>query len=282
MWKKRDIVRAVGAIIAGLAGLALMRFLVYDYIPPESLIRDLERSGIVNAGTRKLAMAVYGTLALAMMAVFFKVVQERWPGRRGMKGFVFGASVGVVWSFGFLGGWVFLGATLSDAILNSIVDLIPLSFTGWLIGLAVGCDVVRPQHSMWKPWLAIFLVALGFVAVHALGTYILADHVASTAALLFVPSTLPQITLLFGLGVWAGGMFVLLRAGLPFDNTWARIAFFAFGVFGHSWIWFHLFLVIEFAGILQTGLIVGLMGSLGVFAGALAYEGIASGRHQAR
>ena len=61
-----------------------------------------------------------------------------------------------------------------------------------------------------------------------------------------------------------------------FETTWARVAFFAFGVFGHSWTWFHLFLVIiDFASVLLAGLLVGLIGAVGVFAGALAYEWLA-------
>ena len=65
---------------------------------------------------------------------------------------------------------------------------------------------------------------------------------------------------------------MILRAGLPFESTWARVAVFAFGVFGHSWTWFHLFFVIEFAGVLHVVLLVGLLGAVGVFAGALSYE----------
>jgi hypothetical protein len=278
MWKIRDIVRTAIAIIASLAGMGLIRFYFFDYYPPESLIRDLDRSGIINAGIRKPVMVGYGAVALVMMAVFFKVVQERWPGRGGAKGLAFGASLGVVWSFGFLTGWAFLGMTLHAALLNSIVDLIPLSVAGWLIGLAIGRDIPRQQHDMWKPWLAVFFVACGFVSVHALGATLLAYYVASTGDLLLIPTTLPQVALLFGIGIWVGGMFVVLRAGLPFDNTWARIAFFAFGVFGHSWTWFHLFFVIEFAGVLHTVLFVGLIGAVGVFAGALAYEGFSGGR----
>ena len=191
---------------------------------------------------------------------------------------VFGASLGVVWSFGFLTGWAFLGTTLRAELLNSVVDLTALSVAGWLIGLAVGRDVPRSRRGMWKPWLAVILVAFGFVVVHAFGSWFLADHVASTADLLLIPTTLPQIALLFGLGVWVGGMFVVLHAGLPFDNAWSRAALFAFGVFGLSWTWFHVFFAIEFAGVLHTVLLVGLIGALGVFAGALAYEGFAGWR----
>ena len=71
------------------------------------------------------------------------------------------------------------------------------------------------------------------------------------------------------------GMYVVLRAGPPFESSWARVAFFAFGVFGHSWTWFHLIFVIEFAGVLHEVLPIGLIGSVGVFVGALAYEWLA-------
>ncbi|UCE76132.1 MAG: hypothetical protein JSU62_09700 [Gammaproteobacteria bacterium] len=167
--RKRDIVRTGAAIITTLAGWGLIRFVFFDYFPPESLIRDLQRSEFVSAGMRKPAIACYATVALIMMAVFFNIVQVRWPGRGGVKGLAFGASLGVVWSFGFLTGWAFLGTTLRAELLNSVVDLIALAVAGLLIGLVAGRDVPRSERGMWKPWLAVLLVALGFVAVHAGG-----------------------------------------------------------------------------------------------------------------
>ena len=275
MWKKRDIV-CVGAVIIGTLGVwGLIRLLFpsLDYYPPESLTRDLERSWFVTTGVRKLAMMGYGMVTLLVMTLLFNIVQQRWPGRGGVKGLAFGASFGVVWSFGFLGGWAFLGTTLRAELLNSIVDLVPLAVAGWLIGGAIGRDVPRSEHTMSKPWLAILLVASGFVVVHSLGATFLDDLVGSASSLLFVPTNSLQIALLAGLGLWVGGMYVVLHAGLPFESTWARVAFFAFGVFGFSWTWFHLFLVIiDLAGLLHVGLLVGVLGSVGVFVGAIAYE----------
>jgi hypothetical protein len=223
MWERRDIVRAGAAIIVTMAGWGLIRLLFpsLDYFPPENLVRDLDRSWVVAAGIRKLVMTVYGLVAVVLMAVFFKGVQERWPGRGAAKGLVFGASIGGVWAFGFLTGWAFLGTTLRQEFKNIAVDSIPLAIAGLMIGLAVGREVPKS---------------------------------------------------------WAGGMYVILRAWLPFETTWARVAFFAFGVFGHCWTWFHLFIpVIEFAGILHVGLLVGLVGAIGVFAGALSYEWLTRG-----
>jgi len=179
-------------------------------------------------------MVVYVMVALFVMAMLFNVVQQRWPGRGGIKGLAFGASFGVVWSFGFLGGWAFLGTTLRAELLNSVVDLVPLAVAGWLIGLAVGRDVPQSGQRISKPWLAVLLVAFGFVAVHALGATFLDDLVGPASSLLFIPTNLLQIALLAGLGLWVGGMYVVLRAGLPFESTLARVAFFALGVFGFS------------------------------------------------
>jgi hypothetical protein len=276
----RESVRIGAAIITGIAGLLVARFVFYDYVPPEGLIRDLERSMFVTTGMRKSAGAVFAAVSMIMMAVFFRLVQQCWPGRRGAKGLVFGASLGIIWSFGFFTGWAFLGTTLRADVLNSVVDLIALAFAGWLIGLAVGHNVAKSTHRMWKPWLAVLLVAFGFVSVHALGARLFAGFFTATADLLLLPTTLAQISLLAGLGLWAGVMYVMLHTGLPFNKTWARVAFFAFGVFGHCWTLFHLFFVIEFAGVLPVLLVVGLLGATGVFVGALAYEGIASGRRQ--
>lgn len=275
----RESMRA-GAAIVALTGVGVARFVVYDFVPPEGLIRDLERSMFVTTGTRMSAIAVYVVVLISMMAVFFRLVQQRWPGRRGAKGLVFGASLGIIFSFGFFTGSAFLGTTLRADFLNSLVDLIALSFAGWLIGLAIGRDVTTSAPRIWQPWLAVLLVAAGFVSVHALGGRLFAGLFTSTAELLLVPETLTQILLLAGLGLWAGVMYVMLRAGLPFNSVGARAAFFAFGVFGHSWTWFNVFFVIEFAGVLPTVLVLGLLGATGVFAGAIAYERIAGGSRQ--
>lgn len=277
MLTMRESMRAGAAIIA-LTGLGMARFVLYDFVPPEGLIRDLERSMFVTTGMRMSAIAVYVAVLISMMAVFFRLVQQRWPGRRGAKGLVFGASLGIIFSFGFFTGSAFLGTTLRADFLNSLVDLIGLAFAGWLIGLAIGRDVPRSGHETWKPWLAALLVAVGFVSVHALGAWLFAGLFTATADLLLVPATFTQYALLAGLGMWVGVMYVMLRTGLPFHKTWARAAFFAFGVFGHCWTWFHVFFVIEFAGVLPVLLLIGLIGAVGVFVGALAYEGIAGGR----
>lgn len=278
MWTKRDVVRAAVAIIATMVGWGLIRLLFpsLDYFPPESLMAELERSWVFDAGIRKVAMAIYATLALVLMAVFLKVVQGRWPGRGAAKGLALGGFIGGVWALGFLGGWAFLGTTLPQELKNIAVDSIPLTAGGWLIGLAVGQDVPRSERPVTKAWLAVLLVAIGFVAVHALGATLLVDLVGPGSALLFVPTTALQIALLVGLGLWAGGMYRVLRPWLPFESPWARAAFFAFGVFGHCWTWFHLFIpVMDFGGVLHLGLLVGLLGAFGVFVGGLIYEWLA-------
>ena len=274
MWKKRDIVRAGFAIIVTLAVWVLIRlaFPALDYYPPESLVRDLGPSWFVNVGIRQPVKVGYVTVTLVLIVLFFKVLQERWPGRGAVKGLVFGTWFGVVWSFGFLTGWSFLGTTLRAELLNSVVDLIPLAVAGWLIGLAIGYDVPRSEHRTTKPWLATLLVAFGFVGVHTLGAIFFANLVGPASSILLVPTSSLQITVLAGLGIWVGGMYVVLRAGLPFESTWARAAFFAFGVFGYCWTWFHLFFVIEIAGVLPAALLVGFTGAVGVFTGAIAYE----------
>ena len=278
MWNKRDIIRAGAVVIGMIVGWGLIRliFPMLDYYPPESLTRELERSWFVTAGVRKLAMLGYVTVALVAIAILFNVVQQRWPGRGSLKGMAFGASFGIVWAFGFLGGWAFLGTTLRAEFLNSVVDLVPWVIAGWLIGLTVGRDVPPSGQRMPMPWLAVLLVAFGFVAVHALGATLLENSFGPASRLLFVPTNPLQFALLAGLGLWVGGMYVVLRAGPAFEHTLARAAFFAFGVFGFCWIWFHMFLVIiDLAGLLHVGLLAGLIGAVGVFAGALAYEWLA-------
>ncbi len=277
MSKKRDFLRAGSAVIVTLAGWVLIRlaFPPLDYSPPERLVDDLGPSWFVTTGIRQPVKIVYVTIALIVFALLFKVVQGRWLGRRAVKGLVFGTWFGVVWVLGFLTGWAFLGTTLRAEIVNSVVDLIPLSFAGWLVGIAIGRDVPRSEHRTTKAWLAIFLIAVGFVSVHASVTTLLASSIGPASALLLVPTSPLQLVLLSALGVWVGGMYAIIRAGPRFASTLARAAFFAFGVFGYCWTWFHLFFVIEIAGVLTVVLLLGLTDSVGVFAGALAYERLA-------
>jgi hypothetical protein len=274
IWTKRDIVRAGSAIAVTVAAWVLLRlaFPPLDYYPPERLVRNLGPSWFATAGIRQFAKVGYVTVALVLMVLVFRVVQERWQGRGDVKGLAFGTWFGVVWSFGFLTGWAFLGTTLCAELVNSVIDLIALAIAGWLIGVAIGRDVPASEHRVTKPWLATLLVAFGFVAMHTLGGTLLADTVGPASSLLLVPASPRQIAVLASLGVWVGGMYVVLRAGLPFESPWARAAFFAAGVFGYCWTWFHLFFVIEFAGVLPAVLLVGLTGAVGVLAGALAYE----------
>ena len=162
------------------------------------------------------------------------------------------------------------------------MDLVPLAVAGWLIGLAVGRDVPPSGQRVQKPWLAVLLVAFGFVAVHALGATLLADQFGPASSLLFVPTNPLQFALLTVIGLWAGGMYVVLRDGLAFESTWARVAFLAFGVFGFCWTWFHMFIVIiDLAGLLHVGLLAGLMGTTGVFVGAYLYEWLAQASTEA-
>jgi hypothetical protein len=283
MWKKKEIIRTATAIIVALAIFGILRLLYppFNYFPPEGLINKLERSWFVTTGLREFAMASYVTVAMAMMAIFFKLVQQRWPGRGSLKGLAFGSSVGIVWSFGFLTGWMFLGTTFYAEILNCVIDLIGLAVAGWLIGKAIGEDVPKSMKVMWRPWLAVLFMAIGFVSIHTLGAMLLTGSVPLGAELLLVPESLPQLMLLFGLGIWAGVMFVVLRKGLPFESMWANAALFAFGIFGHSWIWFQLFLVIvDFSDAFLPVLFVSLIDAFGVFIGILGYEGFKARKRQ--
>lgn len=272
MCKKRYAAMVVPAITAIVAIWARLFHPTWDYYPPDHLVNGLERSWFVIAGVRDLAFFVYVVVALGMMMVFFSILQRRWALHPGLKGLLFGMSLGVIWAFGFLTGWAFLGTTFRAEILNCVIDLIGLSAVGCIVGLMVGQDLPPASSEFSKPWLAVVFVALGFVAAHTFGAISFADAFGQTANLLLLPRSLLQYGLLVGLGVWAGQMFVKLRHTLPFKSVVGRSAFFAFGVFGHSWLWFHLFFVIEFAGVFATTLLTGLMGSVGVFVGIVGYE----------
>ena len=272
MFKKGYAGIFVAAIIATIVIWARLFHPTWDYFPPDRLVNSLERSWFVTAGLRDLAFFMYVVVALCMMTLFFSIVQRRWALHARMKGLLFGMSLGIIWAFGFLTGWAFIGTTLRAETLNILVDFVGLSAGGYFIGRLVGQDLPPARRDISKPWLAVVLVAFGFVAAHSLGAVFFSNLLAETAVLLLRPRSSLQYGLLFGLGAWAGQMFVMLRHTLPLRSAMGRSAFFAFGVFGHSWILFHLFFVIEFSGVFTTALLTGLMGSVGVFVGIVAYE----------
>lgn len=250
-----------------------------DYYPPEELIQKLTRSWFAVSGTRTAAQGAYATVTLVLMAVFFAMLQRRWPGRRGWNGSIFGGMLGLLWALGFLSNSPFFGTTLGAELLNGILDLTPQVLGGWLIGLAIGQDVPGPEHRSGKPWLAIFPIACGFVAVYSLGAVLLQAPLGRAAVLLPPPATAFQYITLSMLGLWAGVMYVILRPALPSGSPWVNAAIFAFGVFGHSWIWFNIYWVIEFGGVLLPSFLIGFLGVLGVFIGASAYELAAGARN---
>ena len=217
-----------------------------------------------------------------LMAVFFAMVQPRWPGRSGWNGLIFGVLLGLLWAFCFLNSAALFGTTVGEALLNGALDLAALALGGWLIGLALGRDCPTPESGSRKPWLAILLIACGFVSAYTVGALLLHGPLGQTAILLARPATALQYATLFMVGLWAGLMYVILRPGLPLGPAWANTAFFAFGIFGHSWTLFKLYSVIEFSGVLLTVLFIGFVGALGVFIGALAYEWATDARFLSR
>ena len=268
--------RYAGMVVAATIGIAVIgaRLLhpAWDYYPPDDLVNGLDRSWFVAAGVRDLAFFLYVVIALGMMTVFFSILQRRWALDAGLKGLLFGVSLGIIWAFGFLTGWAFLGTTLRAEMLNCLIDVLGLAAAGCFVGLMFGQASPPAPREIPKPWPAVAFVALGFAGVHTLGSRLLAVPFDETSVVLLQPASSLQYGLLVALGAWAGQMFVMLRHTLPFKSTVVRSAFFAFGVFGHSWILFHLFFVIEFSGVFMTTLLTGLMGSTGVFVGIIAYE----------
>ncbi len=275
MLEKRNAGMFFAAIIAVTVVYARLFHPTWDYYPPDVLVNTLERSWFVTAGVRDVAFLMYIVVALGMMTLFFALLQRRWALHAGTKGLFLGMSLGIIWAFGFLTGWAFLGTTLRAETLNILIDLTGLSAVGYIIGVLIGQDYALAPRYLPKPWLAIVFVALGFVAAHYLGTALVSGLLVETVDLLLRPRSFLQYGLLLGLGAWAGLMYVMLRHTLPLRNTMLRAAFFALGVFGHSWIWFHLFFVIEFSGVFTTTLLTGLMGSIGVFVGIVVYEWVA-------
>ena len=109
MLEKRYVGMFVAAIIASIVVYARLFHPTWDYFPPDSLVNTLERSWIVTAGLRDWAFFTYIVVALGMLTLFFSSLQRRWPLHAGLKGLLFGLSLGIIWAFGFLTGWAFLG-----------------------------------------------------------------------------------------------------------------------------------------------------------------------------
>ena len=271
---RQEFWRTVAAIIATLAAWGMIRlvFPSLDYYPPEGLAQSLPRSWFVVSGTHKAAQLVYALGTLILMAVFFAMGQGRWPGRSGWNGLTFGVLLGLLWALCFLNSATLFGTTAREALLNGALDLAALALGGWLIGLAVGRDCPTPERRSRKPWLAILLIACGFTSAYSIGALLLQGSLGAAAALFARPVTALQYATLLMVGLWAGLMYVTLRPPPPFGPASANAAFFAFGIFGHSWTLFKLYSVIEFSGVLVTVILIGLMGALGVFIGALVYE----------
>ena len=124
MFEKRYAGMIVAAIIAVVVIWARLFHPTWDYFPPDNLVNFLERSWIVTAGRRDWAFFTYIVIALGTMTLFFAFVQRRWALRAGTKGLLFGMSLGIIWAFGFLTGWAFLGTTLRAESLNILIDLV--------------------------------------------------------------------------------------------------------------------------------------------------------------
>lgn len=278
----RKLALSIMAILGVLLLWAVIRlaFPGLTYTPPDVLAQALSPSVFVQSDSQKIVMFAYVTVALVLLFLFFTAIQNRLTGKRGLNGLFFGAALGVLWSLGFLTAVVFLESPLYVELQNGLVDLIPLALAGWLAGLILEPDRARAATPASFSLLAISVIGIAYAAIHSVTLLLFDDPTGVLARLALTPTTAGSYLMLTAIGAWAGTMYVVFRPGMPFKSVWANSGFFAAGIFGHSWVWFHMFFNILYADVLLITIGMGVVDILGIFVGVVAYEHLLRRKHR--
>ncbi|MDJ0749576.1 MAG: hypothetical protein QNJ11_08825 [Woeseiaceae bacterium] len=270
---------AVFAVIIVWVGLRLVPAL--GYFPPELFEQTFAPSVFIELGIREPVFVAYLSIASILVFVFFAAFQRRLGGKRGTKGIVYGSMLGVLWSLAFLSATEFFETSLSAEVINSVVDLVPLAFAGWLAGLTLGSDNPPDTEPASSNLLAIPVIGIGFLAFHSVTVLLFDDPSVALARMMFTPSSVVGFLWLAAIGAWIGAMYVVLRGCLTFDSALANAGYFAVVVVGHSWLWFNMFFNILYADVLLAMLAMCALDIVGVFVGVAVYEQIRSHRGSA-
>ena len=254
--------RIIFTIVLSVIIWCIFRFLIplLEYVPPESLVNQLESTTIVKSNLLELGMIIYFIVYLVAFTIIFTLIQEHLEGNKIVKGVSFGLSLSFIWYFPlFLGSVFFFNVSIEHEMINALGDAIPVLLFGIISGLTLAEDNQTPISKSLKDFLTLFIFIIPIVAVHWIYSFIFTDLTLATTMVVVVVNTLEQMITMIGFGLLVGILYFVCSPGIRFQSEMKNHLFFAICIFGFHWIWFSFFFNLHFEGILLQTMIMAII-----------------------
>jgi hypothetical protein len=256
-------------LAAFLIVLAVMflRVLVQPLMPSDD--SGLTPSAIVNAGLLIPSFVLFGLVTYGLVALVFVLIQDGLPGKKTMKGLIFGVLFGMMWAVLLFEPLPFgANVPLANLLAYPIVDCLTLVILGLLLGRFVGTDTAVHGRLCTAPLL------LAFAAIplsYMVGRYVL-DYNLIHIYSAFAGRPFDTMLWVVVTGLWFGVMYLYLRAGIGMKSVPIKAAYFAVIVVGIDLFLFNLFPLLVFQLDIPDLLIRTAIDIVSLTVGAYAFE----------
>jgi hypothetical protein len=196
---------------------------------------------IVKLGLIPVVFTIYGIFVYGSLAVIFSLIQNELPGKKIIKGLIFGLAFGLMWAIYLFEPSVSAPSTLISLLEYPIADGITLLILGIIVGRFIGVNSDVPF---------IFILpsrAFAFIVFPLL--LLPARYLAYTVINLdSAYATKPQGTLIWVaiVGLWIGIMYLVFRPCIASKSLIAKAVLFGFCIFGIDLLLFNSFIPLVF------------------------------------
>jgi len=226
---------AVIVVVSGFIDMALHALLSplsssnSALLKPSILVRNF---GVVPT------VIAWEILAFGVLALIFIVIQSNLPGKKWIKGFLYGLSFAGLYLIGMFESVLLFNSTLLNEFLMGLGDFIPILLMGILMGIFAGTDetIPRIKPNIWS----VLIMAAFYITGRYFGYSVLNIESA------YMVQPLGTFIWTLSQGLWVGVIYLILQSGVKGKSPIAQALFFALLVFGANWLANHLFIAAMF------------------------------------
>lgn len=246
-----------------IIGSGFINFVLHGLLSPlnSSNTAMFEPSIFIRTGMLIPAIIVWELLAFGILALVYFLIQDKLPGKKGIKGFIYGLSIGGLYFIGMFEMVLLANNSVYGELLMGLTDCITFMMAGFLLGTFIGTD--RIEQGKRDGFAAVFVIAALFLA----GRYFAYGVLQISSAYITKPVGTFAWTLC--LGLWIGVIYFYLQAGIQGKSIVSQGLFFGMVILGSNWLMNHVFIytVAEFSFdlLVRVGIDV-LFASIGVYA----------------
>jgi len=224
------------------AAATIFRVLIQLLMPP---INDggmpWPPSIIVKSGLIPVVFTIYGIFVYGSLAVIFSLIQNELPGKKIIKGLIFGLAFGLMWAIYLFEPPVSTSSSLIGLLEYPVADGTTLVILGIIAGrfIGVNSDVpfkfVLPTRVFAVIIFPLLLLAARYWAYKAINL----DSAYATK---------PQGTLIWVAitGLWIGIMYLVFRPCIASKSLIVKAVLFGFCIFGIDLLLFNCFIPLVF------------------------------------